>query len=116
MTIMDYQSDGAFSPERIAAILMTTRAEIAQTVGLSRDAVSRRERVSAPKTQRQLRGMVEIVNLATPRFGSAAMAYAWYRSEPLDGFDGMTPMDLARAGRADQVRDYLASIDAGVFA
>ena len=51
-----------------------------------------------------------------PRLGSAAIAYAWYRSEPLDGFDGMTAMDLVQDGHADWVRDWIASIDAGVFA
>ncbi|EKE43111.1 hypothetical protein OCGS_2702 [Oceaniovalibus guishaninsula JLT2003] len=116
MAILEYQSDGVFLPERIAATLLTTRDEIARTVGLGRDAVSRRERVRSPATQRRLREMVEIVNLATPRFGTAAIAYAWYRSEPLAGFDGMTAMDLVREGHADWVRDYLAAIDAGVFA
>ncbi|MFD0860448.1 antitoxin Xre/MbcA/ParS toxin-binding domain-containing protein [Roseovarius aquimarinus] len=116
MTILDYQKGGMFTPDRIAAVLMTTRDEIARTVGLGRDAIARAERVRQPRTQRRLREMIEIVNLAAPRMGSAAMAYAWYRSEPLDGFDGMTPMDLVQAGHADWVRDYLARIDAGVFA
>ena len=78
--------------------------------------VSRRERVGSARTQRRLREMLEIVNLMAPRLGSAAIAYAWYRSEPLDGFDGMTAMDLVQDGHADWVRDWIASIDAGVFA
>ncbi len=114
MTILDYQSGGMFNPGRIATVLMTTRDEIARTVG--RDAIARAERVRQPRTQRRLREMIEIVNLAAPRFGSAAMAYAWYRSEPLEGFDGLTPMDLVQMGHADWVRDYLAALDAGVFA
>ncbi len=116
MTILDYQSGGMFNPGRIATVLMTTRDEIARTVGLGRDAIARAERVRQPRTQRRLREMIEIVNLAAPRFGSAAMAYAWYRSEPLEGFDGLTPMDLVQMGHADWVRDYLAALDAGVFA
>lgn len=116
MSIVDYQKGGLFQPERIATALMTTRDEIARTVGLGRDAVSRRERVASARTQRRLREMLEIVNLMAPRLGSAAIAYAWYRSEPLDGFDGMTAMDLVQDGHADWVRDWIASIDAGVFA
>ncbi len=116
MTILDYQADGLFKPDRIASILMTTRDEIARTVGLGRDAIARAERVRSPRTQRRLREMIEIINLVTPRFGTAAMAYAWYRSEPLDGMDGMTPMDLVQEGHADWVRDYIAALDVGVFA
>ena len=44
------------------------------------------------------------------------MAYAWYRSEPLSGFDGRTAMQLVREGRAQQVLDYIDAADAGVFA
>ncbi len=116
MAIIDYQADGMFQPERIATALLTTRDEIARTVGLNRDAVSRRERVRSARTQRRLREMIEIVNLMAPRLGGAAIAYAWYRAEPLDGFDGMTAMDLVQAGHADWVRDWIGSIDAGVFA
>ncbi len=116
MAITDFQNDGLFQPERIAARLLTTRDEIARTVGLGRDAVSRRERLRSARTQRRLREMVEIVNLMAPRLGGAAIAYAWYRAEPLDGFDGMTAMDLVQDGHADWVRDWIASIDGGVFA
>lgn len=113
MTIAEYQSDGLFLPERIAATLLTTRDEIARTVGLGRDAIARKDRVRSPRTQRRLREMVEIVNLAAPRLGSDAMAYAWYRSEPLAGYGNLTAMDLVREGRGDWVRDYLAEIDMG---
>lgn len=116
MSITEYQSDGLFAPDRIAATLMTTRDEIARTVGLGRDAIARVERVGSPRTQRRLREMIEIVNLVTPRFGSAAMAYAWYRSEPLAGYGNLTAMDLVREGHGDWVRDYLAEMDQGGFA
>ena len=57
--------------------------------------------------------MVEIVNKVEPRFGSALVAYAWYRSEPLAGFSGQTAMQLVRGGRAGEVLDY---VDAGIHA
>ncbi len=59
--------------------------------------------------------MVEILNKVEPRFGSALMAYAWYRSEPLPG-SGQTAMQLVRGGRADEVLDYIDAVDAGVHA
>jgi Protein of unknown function (DUF2384) len=44
------------------------------------------------------------------------MAYAWYRSEPLPGFSGQTPMQLVLRGRADDVLEYIDAVDAGVHA
>ena len=60
--------------------------------------------------------MVEVLNKVEPRFGSALMAYAWYRSEPLAGFDGRTAMQLVQQGQAQQVLDYIDAVDAGVYA
>ena len=94
----------------------TTSEEIARTAGLGKDAVQRKDRIRSDKTQRRLREMVEIVNKVEPRFGSALMAYAWYRSEPLPGFSGQTAMQLVRSGRADEVLDYIDAVDAGVHA
>jgi hypothetical protein len=44
------------------------------------------------------------------------MAYAWYRSEPLAGFDNRTAMQLVQEGRAQQVLDYIDAVDAGLYA
>lgn len=116
MSIDVFTDHGQFAPSRIAAVLSTTRDEVARTVGLGRDAVSRRDRIASPKTQKRLREMVEILNRLEPRFGSALIAYAWYRSEPLAGFAGLTAMQLVRIGRAADVMDYLDAVEAGVHA
>ncbi|RWA81792.1 hypothetical protein [Mesorhizobium sp.] len=96
MGLAQYADDGLFAPKKIADAFRTTSEEIARTAGLGKDAVQRRERVRSDKTQRRLRELVEIVNKVEPRFGSALMAYAWYRSEPLPGFSGRTAMQLVR--------------------
>jgi hypothetical protein len=101
---------------KIAEALRTTSAEVARTAGLGRDAVQRKERVRSDKTQRRLRDMVEIINKVEPRFGSALMAYAWYRSEPLPGFSGQTAMQLVRSGRTNEVHDYIDAVDTGIHA
>lgn len=44
------------------------------------------------------------------------MAYAWLRSEPLQGFSGQTAMQLMRQGRAEEVLDFIDAVDAGVHA
>lgn len=86
------------------------------TVGLGKDALQRRARINSDKTQRRLRELVEVLNKVEPRFGSELMAYAWYRSEPLPGFDGRTAMQLVQEGKVQQVLDYVDAVDAGVFA
>lgn len=116
MGLAQYADDGVFAPRRIAEALRTTSEEIARTAGLGRDAIQRKDRIRSDRTQRRLREMVEIINKVEPRFGSALMAYAWYRSEPLPGFSGQTAMRLVRDGRAGDVLDYIDAVDAGVHA
>jgi len=116
MGLARYADHGLFAPRKIADVLMTTSEEIARTAGLGKDAVQRKERVSSVKTQTRLREMIEIVNKVEPRFGSALIAYAWYRSEPLAGFSGQTAMQLVRDGRSTDVLEYIDAVDAGVHA
>jgi uncharacterized protein (DUF2384 family) len=116
MGLAQYADDGLFAPRRIAETLRTTSEEVARTAGLGKDAVQRRDRLRSDRTQRRLREMVEVINKVEPRFGSALMAYAWYRSEPLPGFSGQTAMQLVRSGPADDVLDYIDAVDAGVHA
>lgn len=116
MSLARYASEGRFAPIRIAETLRTTIDEVARTAGLGKDAVQRKDRIGSDKTQRRLREMVEVLNKVEPRFGSALIAYAWYRSEPLSGFSGQTAMQLVRSGRVDDVLDYIDAVDAGVYA
>ena len=116
MHITIYAEGGQFEPRMIAAALRTSAEEIAMTVGLAKDALQRRTRINSDKTQRRLRELVEVLNKVEPRFGSELMAYAWYRSEPLPGFDGRTAMQLVQEGKAQQVLEYIDAVDAGVFA
>ena len=116
MHIASFAEAGKFEPRKIAAALRTSAEEVAQTVGLNKDALQRRTRINSDKTQRRLRELVEVLNKVEPRFGSELMAYAWLRSEPLAGFDGRTAMQLIQSGQAGQVLDYIDAVDAGVFA
>ena len=105
----------ASSPAKIAESLRTTSEEVARTAGLGRDAVQRKDRVRSDRTQRRLREMVEVLNKVEPRFGSALMAYAWYRSEPLPGFSARPRCNWCAAG-APTMLDYIDAVDAGVHA
>ncbi|CCF22226.1 conserved protein of unknown function (plasmid) [Pseudorhizobium banfieldiae] len=116
MHIMNFAEGGQFEPRKIAAALRTSAEEVAMTVGLGKDALQRRARINSDKTQRRLRELVEVLNKVEPRFGSELMAYAWFRSEPLPGFDGRTAMQLVQEGKAQQVLEYIDAVDAGIFA
>ena len=110
MAIQNYADNGAFAPRKIVDALRTTSDELARSLGLGKDAIA------SDRTQRRLRQMVEVLNKVEPRFGSALLAYAWYRSEPLPGFSGQTAMQLVQSNRADDVLTYIDAVDAGIHA
>lgn len=116
MALTQFAQRGLFDPKKIAHAFKTSSSELANTVGLGRDAIQRKNRIAAAATQKRLRAMLEVINKVTPRFGSDLIAYAWYRSEPLAGFSGQTPMQLVKAGRVDEVLEYIDAVDAGVYA
>lgn len=116
MQLAQFAESGQFEPRNVARALRTSTEEIAQTVGLGKDALQRRARIRSDKTQRRLRELVEVLAKVTPRFGSELIAYAWYRAEPLPGFDGRTAMQLVQDGKAQQVLEYIDAVDAGVHA
>lgn len=57
----------------------------------------------------------DILTAVRPRFESAEAALAWYQSDPLSGF-GRTAMQLVDDGYASEVLEYIAAVDAGVYA
>jgi hypothetical protein len=116
MSLAQYADHGVFAPRLIAQTLQTTSEDIARTAGLGKDAVQRKDRVRSDKTQRRLRELVEVITKVESRFGSALIAYAWCRSQPLPGFSGQTAMQLVRQGRGDDVLEYIDAVDAGVHA
>ena len=116
MSVTAYADQGLFAPKKMAAVLRTTSDELARSLGLGKDAIQRKDRIASDRTQRRLRQMAEVLAKVEPRFGSALLAYAWYRSVPLSGFDGQTAMQLVKDNRADDVLAYIDAIDAGVHA
>ena len=90
--------------------------EIARTLGLGKDAFTRKSRIRARKSQVRLRQMLEIMGRVEAETGSPLAAYAWFRSAPLPGFGGATPDMLVRQGNAEQVHTYLDRVAAGGYA
>ena len=116
---MKFQSiveEDVISPTLLAGVLRTHKKEVAETLGLAIDAISRKDRIRSPMTQTRLREMVEILNKVEPLMGSPITAYAWYRSEPLPSFGSVTPETLVKEGRASDVRSYLDRMMSGGYA
>jgi len=111
-----YGTEGRIAVDRLSTLLHVTRRELAATLGLSRDAVSKTVRADSPSTQTRLRDMVDILNRVQPWAGSPAQAFAWYRSQSLPSFGDQTAEALVKDGRADAVKRYLDRIAIGGFA
>lgn len=105
--------DGARDLRKLIAQLGTTGDELARTLGFDKDA---NRRMESDDIQRRIGSMIEVLSKVEPRFGSAIMAYAWYRSEALSGFSGQTAMELVRCDRVQDVMNYIDAVDAGVHA
>ncbi|UHD16815.1 antitoxin Xre/MbcA/ParS toxin-binding domain-containing protein [Thiocapsa bogorovii] len=107
--------DGMLATDRLADRLRVTKTELALATGLSRDAVSRRSRLRSRQTQARLRDTVEIINRATGWAGSAGLAFAWFRNQPLHSFGDKTAEELVKTGRTEAVKAYLARIADGGY-
>lgn len=107
---------GTVATDRLARALHITKTELASAIGLSRDAVSKRDRLSSRRTQTRLRDTVEIIHRAAQWAGSPGHAFAWFRAQPLPSFGDKTAEDLVKEGRAQAVKDYLSRIAEGGFA
>ena len=116
MQLQELLQDNAFSPTLVADQLRTSKAEIARTLGLGKDAFTRPARIRARKSQTRLRQMLEIMNRVEAETGSPLAAYAWFRSAPLASFGGATPDQLVRRGRGDDMHAYLDRVAAGGYA
>ncbi len=104
------------SPSALAGRLRITKIELAASLGLSRDSVSKKARADAQKTQSRMRDMVEIINRVLPWTGSELAAFAWYRSQSLPSFGDKTAKDLVVEGRGEAVKAYLSRIAEGGYA
>ena len=107
---------GLIETDRLAEVLHITKTELARATGLSRDAVSKRDRREARRTQTRLRDTVEIIHRVAGWTGSTGRAFAWFCSQPLPSFGDRTAEDLVKEGCAQAVKDSLARIAEGGYA
>jgi hypothetical protein len=103
-------------PADLSELLRITQAELAATLGVPRESVSKQSRIATVSVQSRLREMVEILNRVLPWTGSPLGAYAWYRSQTLPSLGDATAESLVRGGQGALVRRYLDRVAAGGFA
>jgi hypothetical protein len=109
-------SSGYLAVDRLADSFGMSKTQLAETVGLGREALYKTTRLRASKTQGRLREMLEIVSRVSAWAGGKQQAMAWYRAQPIPAFGGRTAEHLVKSGKASAVRDYLDHIAMGGFA
>jgi hypothetical protein len=102
--------------QAVSASFGISKHQLAETIGLSREALYKQQRASAPKTQRRLLEMLEIIDRITDWAGGRKQALAWYRAQPIPAFGGRTAESLVKTGDAAALRDYLDHIALGGYA
>jgi len=107
---------GQVAVDRVAGIFSMSKGQLAETAGLSREALYKATRLRAAKTQSRLREMLEIIHRVSAWAGGDDQAMAWYRAEPIPAFGGRTAESLVKTGQAGAVRDYLDHLATGGFA
>jgi len=113
-TLMNRQ--GLVTVDKVAATFGMSKGQLAETIGLSREALYKLTRLEAPKTQSRLKEMLEIVSRISGWAGGKEQAMAWYRAQPIAAFGGRTAEALVKDGQAGALRDYLDHIALGGFA
>ena len=115
-TTVPLNARGSIVLEDVVETFGLSKLQIARSLGLPAEAVHKRSRLAAAKTQQRLREMLEIVNRVSDWSGGQMQAMAWYRSQGIPALGDQTAEALVKAGKADVVREYLDGIALGGFA
>lgn len=111
-----FVNEGMVDIDAVAKAFGLSKTQLAETLGVSREAFYKRARIEAPKTQARLREMLEILGRILNWAGTKEHAMAWYRSQPVSALGGRTAESLVKSGEATMVRDYLDHIAVGGYA
>jgi len=113
LTFMD--RSGAIAVERVADSFGMSKTQLAETVGLGREALYKAARNRTPKTQMRIREMLEIISRVKEWAGGKEQAMAWYRAQPITAFGGRKAEALVKEGKGDSVRYYRDHLGGGGF-
>lgn len=107
---------GQIDVGRVAETFNMSRPALAASLGLGRDALVRKDRAGARKSQQRMAEMLEIVALVTEWAGSPGAAMSWYKATPIPAFGGRTAEAIVKSGKAHIVREYIDHLAMGGFA
>jgi DNA-binding XRE family transcriptional regulator len=107
---------GQVEVARVADSFGMSKSQLAETIGLDREALYKATRTRAAKTQSRVREMLEIIGRVSAWAGGKEQAMGWYRAQPISAFGGRTAESLVKSGQAGALRDYLDHIAMGGFA
>lgn len=107
---------GRVAIDRVASTFGMSKTQLADTIGLGREALYKATRANAVKTQTRVREMLEIITRVTDWAGGKDQAMAWYRAQPIAALGGRTAESLVKSGESAALRDYLDHIALGNFA
>lgn len=105
---------GAIDPDRLSARLRVTVSTLSGMAQVHRNTLQRNP--FAPLAQERLGQIVKIIARAGDMLGDEARAIAWFRFQPLAGFDRKTAEDLVSLGEAEAVIKHLDTLEQGGFA
>ena len=96
--------------------MRTTKAELADTLGLSDQSLSKPDRAASTKVQTRLREFAEVITQMAPYNDGYLGAYAWFRSYKLAGCGHLTAAQLFRDGKAKAVTFWVENALDGGYA
>lgn len=99
------------SPQRVCDAFGFQVQELADLAHVHRNTIQARPQ--SPALQTQLQNLLAVLQLATDMTGDISRAIFLLRNEPLRVFDGKTAIDLVKAGRAEELKGYLRSVEGG---
>ena len=103
------------SPEKVAATLHVSLAEVARIVDVHRNTLACAP--ASPKVQARLGEVMRILAEAADLLGGdVGKAALWFCHQPLAGFDGRTAEELVGAGHAAAVVTHLGMPRDGSYA
>lgn len=110
------ESEGAVDVDALAEILLVTREELAASLGLTPDEISESARRAFGRSERRINALARVLERTRPWTQHPRIAFAWFRSQPLPSFGGMTAEDLFKMDREAAVEEYLGRMNSGGYA
>ena len=99
------------SPTRFAERLHLEQQQLASLAHVHRNTLSRMP--SSANLQKYLKDAIRVLAAAADQSGDTQHALFWFQNHPLADFDYQTPDVLVSQGRANDVIDYIESLQAG---